>query len=189
MKTWIKQIVLCLSVILFICACSTTAKIWKPYDNITITAGASVNQDANKRASPVQIKIYSLSSRSTFDNLDFDRAFYNAKTLLSDELLSEAEYTVQPSETAEHTVNLTKNTHFIAILAGFIDIDNARWKHVYKVKPHGHYNHSITINENSIIEGKPSITKESIEENVKKGSESIDQANQTKQSIKSLLGK
>jgi len=191
-------------------ACSTTAKVWKPYDDITIEAKSSINPDGKNRSSPIQIKIYELSARSTFDNLDFDRAFYNAKTFLSDELISDAEYTIQPSETITHTVDLQKSAHFIAILAGFIDIDNARWKHVYQVKPYGHYKHRLTISEKDIIAGKieeeieqptqkketfkeekndSSITAEDLEKGVDKGTESLEKANSTKNSLEGLFGK
>jgi type VI secretion system protein VasD len=169
-----------------------TAKVWKPYDEITIEASANVNPDGNNRPSPIQVKIYELSTRSTLDNLDFDRAFYSADTLLSDELLSEAEYTLQPGEIIEHTVPLQKSAKFIAITAGFIDIDNARWKHIYKVKSHGHYNHYITIGEKEIIEGKqkkPSVSKDDLkkgQENIEKGKESADKANETKKSLERL---
>ncbi len=191
-----------------ISGCSTTAKVWKPYDNVTIESSEEINPDSNNRASPIQVKIYELSSRSTFDNLDFDRAFYNAKTLLSDQMLSSAEYTIQPSETIKHKIKLQKNSRFVAILAGFIDIDNSRWKHIYKVKPHGHYNHHISISGKSIIagkveedekeedasptnidqdEGKKSLTLDDVKEGAEKGGEAIEKASSTKQSINGLL--
>lgn len=138
-------------------ACSTAAKVWKPYDKIDIAASDDVNPDGKGDASPIQLKIYELSSRSTFDNLDFERAYNNAKTLLSDELVSEAVITLQPNESIRHTIALNKNTRFVAIIAGFINIDSARWKHVYNVKPFGYYSHEITLNSKGIIAG---ITKE-----------------------------
>ncbi|MGH1485292.1 MAG: type VI secretion system lipoprotein TssJ [Cellvibrionaceae bacterium] len=187
-------------------ACTTaakvTAKVWKPYDEINIETAANVNPDGKNRPSPIQVKIYELSSRSTFDNLDFDRAFYSAKTLLSDQLLSEVEYTIQPGEKVEHTVQLNKKVGFIAITASFIDIDNARWKHIYEVKPHGHYNHHISISEKEIKEGKlkksPSTkdnlkkgkdTIESGKDTIKKGQDSVDKVNETKDSIENLRSK
>lgn len=165
------------ALLMLVSACATTAKVWKPYDAITIAASKSVNPDSNGRASPIQIKIYELTAKSTFENLDFDRAFYQAKTLLSDQLLSEAEYTLQPGETAQHTIKLRKTAAFIAISAGFIDIDNARWRHIYKVKDHGHYKHHINIVEKAISFGKEKEKPENIKENsekIKKGKETLE---------------
>lgn len=200
------------SILVTISACSTTAKVWKPYDDITISAKAYVNPDGSDRSSPIQVKIYELSARSTFDNLDFDRAFYEAKTLLSDQLVSEAEYTIQPSETIKHKVDLKKSAHFIAILAGFIDVDNARWKHIYEVKPYGYHEHQITLTERMIVEGKveqrsttndnkseasdtkeqnggSTLTVDDIEEGVNKGTESLQKANSAKDALQGLFGK
>lgn len=206
----ISYVILFLVILPNLVSCSTTAKVWRPYDNITISAKSSINPDGKSRPSPIQIKIYELSARSTFDNLGFDRAFYDAKTLLSDELISDAEYTVQPSQTIEHTVDLTKSARFIVILAGFIDVDNARWKHVYEVKPYGYYKHQITITEKEIVAGKvekeaeptnnkvevsekeesdSSITVENLEKSVDKGTESLEKANSVKGSLKGLFGK
>lgn len=140
--------------------CSTTAKVWKPYDKIDIAASKEVNLDGKGIASPIQLKIYELSSRSTFDNLDFERAYHNAKTLLSDELISEAIITLQPNESLRHTVNLNKNTRFIAVIAGFVNIDKTRWKHIYEVNPFGYYRHELTINDKGIVAG---ISKEETE--------------------------
>ncbi len=201
-------ICLFMAILTSITGCTTTAKVWKPYDNVTIESSKEINPDSNDRASPVQVKIYELTSRSTFDNLDFDRAFYNAKTLLSDEMVSSAEYTIQPSETIKHKIKLQKNSKFVAILAGFIDIDNSRWKHIYKVKSHGHYNHHISISGKSIIAGKvkedteekddlqenteqdeekKSLTLDDIKEGAEKGGDAIEKASSTKQSINGLL--
>lgn len=141
------------ALLIVISACSTTAKVWQPYDNIDIAASDNVNPDGKGFASPIQIKIYELTSRSTFDNLDFERAYNNAQTLLSDELVSEAVITLQPNESIRHNIALNENTRFIAIIAGFINIDSTRWKHVYDVNPFGYYNHEITLNDKGIIAG------------------------------------
>jgi type VI secretion system protein VasD len=191
--------------LLSLSACTTTgklaAKVWKPYANITVNASDDVNPDKSGRPSPIQVKIYELNSRSTLDNLDFDRAFYSAKTLLSDELVSQHEITLQPGESLKHKVELNKTSKFIAVTASFIDIDNARWKHIYPIKSHGHYNLHINLADKEIQstdsskakdkqpkqekKSKPSISKE----NLQKGADNLKQANETKQSAQGLLSK
>ena len=135
-------------------ACSTTAKVWPPFDKLEITADEGMNPDGKGVPSPMQLKVYELSERETFDNLNFDRAFNQAKSLLSDTLLTEKSLTLQPNVTLKHKIDLNKETQFIAVVAGFIDIDNAQWKHVYAVNPKGYQSHSITVTSNDIIVGK-----------------------------------
>jgi|GEM_PF-904411 len=133
---------------------SVTSRVWTPYDKISMTASKNVNPDGNLRPSPIQVKVFELSSRTTFDNVDFEGLFYQGETLLSDELLSKATFTIQPKETLKHEILLNKQAKFVAILAAYRNIDSARWKHIYKVKPHGHYRHTITLGDNGIIAGK-----------------------------------
>lgn len=178
-------ILLFLLVFMGLSACSMTAKVWKPYDEITVETSARVNPDTQQRPSPIQVKIYELTSRATFDNLDFDRAFHSANTLLSDQLLSEIEYTIQPGESITHTIDLQAGAAFIAIVASFIDIDNARWKHIYKVKDHGHYTHHITISDREIKQGKPAKTLTA--EDLKKGKEALEQAGEIKEAATNLF--
>lgn len=135
-------------------SCATTSKVWKPYDRLSIYASDNLNPDGNKKPSPIQLKVYELSSRTTFDNQDFAGLFNNGQTLLSDELLSSKVLIVQPKEYLEHQINLQEKTKFIAILAAYRNIDEARWKHIYAVKPHGHYKHDISLSANAIIDGK-----------------------------------
>ncbi|MBX2809967.1 MAG: type VI secretion system lipoprotein TssJ [Cellvibrionaceae bacterium] len=177
---------------LFIVGCSVTSKVWEPFDKITITAASAVNLDARQLPSPVQVKIYELSSRATFDNLDFDRAFYNASTFLTGELLSDASYMLQPSETVEHTIKLNRQAGFVAIVAGFIDIDNVRWKYVYPVKSRSYQFHPVTLNLAGVVEGKPEPEddkKPLMLEDVEKGTQALKKTKGAGESLKGLLNK
>lgn len=140
--------------LLSLSSCATTSKVWKPYDRLSIYASDNLNPDGNEKPSPIQLKVYELSSRTTFDNQDFAGLFNNGETLLSDELLSSKILIVQPREFLKHQINLQEKTKFIAILAAYRNIDEARWKHIYAVKPHGHYKHDISLGPNAIIDGK-----------------------------------
>jgi len=140
--------------LLNITGCSVTSRVWPPYDKVLITADKNVNPDINNRPSPVEVKIYELSSRTTFDNLDFDGLFNHPDAQLSDELLSKLVFFLQPNETLKHKIKMQKETSYIAVLAAYRDIDNIRWKHIYKVKSHGHYRHKITLSADGIVAGK-----------------------------------
>lgn len=168
-------------------SCTVTSKVWKPYDKILINTAKDVNQDANGQASPIQIKIYELSSRSTFDNLNFERAFYDAKTFLSDELLSEYDFTLQPKETLEHTINLQKTAKYVAILAGYIDIDNARWKHTYTVKSKSYQSHKITLNTLHIEAGHLDENEEE-NFNLKDTQQKLDTLDETATQVNNIKG-
>lgn len=147
---------------------SVTNRVWKPFDKITLTATDNVNPDIDQRPSPVAVKIYELSSRATIDNLDYARAFGQAKTMLSDELLTEKILILQPKQTVVYEIKPNKNTRFVAVLASYQDINNVKWKHIYKIKPTGHYRHEFTLGRTGIVPGKVIEEKSAPSEPTKK---------------------
>lgn len=147
---------------------AVTNSVWPPYDKIDISANENVNFDLHNRPSPVQVKVYELSSRTTFDNLDFDGLFNHEEAQLKGELLSKTVFFLQPREHLKFKIDLQNKTAFIAILAAYRDIDNSKWKHVYRVKSHGHYRHTITLGSNGIIAGK--VAEDTSKKLLKRGS-------------------
>lgn len=149
----LSRLVILITLVL-ISGCETVSLVWAPYDNIVLVAQPSLNPDINQRPSPIQVKIYELSSRTTFDNLNFEDSFTQGETLLSKELVSSANYTLQPDETIRHKVMLQPETNYIAIIAAYRDIDNAKWKFVYEISPHSHSKHTVTLSKLAILKGK-----------------------------------
>jgi type VI secretion system protein VasD len=142
--------VLSLLVILSLSGCSLAGKIWTPTDHLFFRADKNVNPDINQRPSPIQVKVYELSSRVTFDNLSFEQAFNQGDTLLGDELLSTIQFTIQPGEQNDFIIELQESVNFIAILAAYRHIDNADWKHAYEISPYSHTHHWITLTQSGI---------------------------------------
>jgi type VI secretion lipoprotein, VC_A0113 family len=135
-------------------ACAVNRYVVSPYDKLTLNATNDVNPDHHGRASPITVRVYELSSRTTFDNLDFNAAFNNAGTFLSDELLSSAERVLLPGETARHRVNLNRNARYIAVVAAYRDIDRAKWKLVYPVNGDWYYSHTLTFTSDGVVLGE-----------------------------------
>ncbi len=148
--------------------CTAPNYVWPPYDKITLYANPNVNPDDNNRPSPIRIKIYELAARTTFDNLDFQGLFINGSTLLSDELISEETFVIQPNETLSHKIGLSKAATHIAIVAAYRKIDEARWKHIYPVKSYGYYKHAIEFTNDAIEIKKSERSNKSEEPNEQK---------------------
>jgi|SRR5690625_1801593 len=138
-------------VLLILAGCAFNRHIVAPFAKISLVGSSEMNPDAQGRPSPMSLKIYELSSRSAFDNLDFDTAFYNASTVLSDELLSAAEYVVLPEQQLNHRIRLTKNVRFIAIVAAYRHIDNAKWRLVYPVNENGYHHHEVHLKADAVV--------------------------------------
>ena len=131
--------------------CSVANVVVHPYEKITLTSSKKLNPDINDRPSPIQVKVLHLSSRATFDNLDFEQLFFNADTLLSDELIFEESYTLQPSQVLEKKLPIDKGTQFIAVIAAYRNIDDATWRHITPINDSNYYKHAYEIGENAIV--------------------------------------
>ncbi len=164
----LKWLTICFSFILLLNGCTAPNYVWPAYDKISLYADLDVNPDDNERPSPIQVKVYELAARTTFDNLDFQGLFNNGTAQLSDELISEKTFFIQPNETISHKIELNKSATHIAIVAAYRKIDSARWKYIYPVKSYGYYKHSIEFTSNAVEIRKSERSKHS-EENERSG--------------------
>jgi len=125
----------------------------EPDTNMTLTLAASpdINPDQIGEASPLNVKTYLLSERTTFDNLGFESALDEAGVLLSDQLLSTKEYIFQPKESVQYAIKLGKETKFIAIVAAYRNVDQSRWKLVVPVDSEDPEDHAVNLTRNSVV--------------------------------------
>ncbi len=136
-------------------ACSVTRHVVPPTERLTLIALGDVNPDGQGRPSPVAVRVFQLSRRTTLDNLDFDGAFDNAEVLLGDELLFKENLMLQPGESRELRFPLERDTGYVAIAAGFRQIDGAQWKLVYQVNANWSGRHTVMLTETSVVAGAP----------------------------------
>lgn len=163
--------ILALFVVSGIAGCSSSMKTIKkhipfmePDTNMTLTLAASpdINPDQIGEASPLNVKTYLLSERTTFDNLGFESALDEADVLLSDQLLSTKEYIFLPKESVQYAIKLGKETRFIAIVAAYRNMDQSKWKLVVPVDSEDPEDHAVNLTRNSVVLAK--ITEEDEQE-------------------------
>lgn len=130
--------------------CSMTRAVATPYAAIVLMAGTDVNPDAEGRASPLIVRTYELSARAAFDTLDFDRVWGNAAVVLSDQLLSSQEHVLLPGETKAHRIDLQPNAEYVAVVAAYRHIDQARWKLIYRVSPDWFQRHHVVFSSDAV---------------------------------------
>lgn len=168
--------------------CTVANMAVSPFNKITLVGADDLNPDINGRPSPVQVKVLHLSARTTFDNLSFDELFFNAKTLLSDELLLEQNYTLQPKEKIKEKHPVDKGTRFVAVLAAYRDIDRARWRHITRVSDKHYYSHRFEIGSLAIVPSKTihrKLANKELFDNTVETAEKAETAAESVESIKS----
>jgi type VI secretion system protein VasD len=101
----------------------------------SIKVDARANPDSNGRPSPVVIRVYELKSLAAFNNADFFALFERESEALGGDLVGREEFQLDPGETRPYQRQLQPDTKFIGVVAGFRDIEHARWRESAPVPP------------------------------------------------------
>ncbi|MDN2667785.1 type VI secretion system lipoprotein TssJ [Vibrio sp. 14N.309.X.WAT.E.F5] len=126
-----KRLIL-LSLCLLISACSSSdpAPVVTQY-SLTVKADATVNQYNDDQANPVVVRLYQLTDQQLFKQLPFIDLYNNDLQLLAANLVSKQVLPiVLPSSEQKLTLDINKNTQYIAALVEFADYQNGTTKTV-----------------------------------------------------------
>lgn len=109
-----------------------------------------VNPDHNLRPSPIVIRLFELTTPTVFENAEFFGLYQQPEQVLGSSLLNQEEHEFSPGTQVEHRLLLHPSTQFVALLAGYRDIENANWRLVIPVKPKERNNAKLLVNRLSI---------------------------------------
>ncbi|MDH2432934.1 type VI secretion system lipoprotein TssJ [Pokkaliibacter sp. MBI-7] len=139
-----------LAAVALLSGCSTVNSVVPPSTDLDFKVSKQVNPDPSGRASPLVVRIYELSSRSVFDSQDFFALYDNPDQVLSQDMLSKDELVLEPGSKKTVTLRLDRKTRYIAVMAAFRDIENARWRDVVVADPEGYDDFDVNIEKLSI---------------------------------------
>ncbi|WP_338415416.1 type VI secretion system lipoprotein TssJ [uncultured Sphaerotilus sp.] len=103
--------------------------------NLQISTSADANPDARKRPSPLVLRVYELSGHALFDTADFLALFERDRETLGAEMLGKEEWVMAPGSVRTLERKLAPEVRHLGILAGYRDLERARWRLVVPVKP------------------------------------------------------
>ncbi|MCC4814948.1 type VI secretion system-associated lipoprotein [Vibrio lentus] len=121
-----------LSLCLLIAACSSSDPVPAVTQySLTVKADATVNQYNDDQANPVVVRLYQLTDQQLFKQLPFIDLYNNDLQLLAANLVSKQVLPiVLPSSEQKLTLDINKNTQYIAALVEFADYQNSTTKTV-----------------------------------------------------------
>ncbi|WP_186002306.1 type VI secretion system lipoprotein TssJ [Mycobacterium sp. KBS0706] len=109
---------------------------FKPGDTtITVDAAPGVNPDASNRPSPILVRIYQLKSGAALEQADYFKLAETPQAVLGDTLISSEQMLLTPGKTRTLSVQFDPAAHQIGVVAGFRDIDRAKWRAVESIDP------------------------------------------------------
>ena len=108
-------------------ACGGGAPKATPTRASLVVAG-DVNPDSSGRPSPVVVRLYQLKEQGAFSDAAFFALFDKEPETLGPSLVSREEYELKPGETRSLGLSVAPEAHFLGVIAGYRDINNAKWK-------------------------------------------------------------
>jgi len=94
----------------------------------SLVVAGDVNPDSSGRPSPVVVRLYQLKEEGAFNNAAFFALFDKEQETLGASLIAREEYELKPGETRRLELKVAPEGHFLGVIAGYRDIDNAKWK-------------------------------------------------------------
>jgi len=100
---------------------------------VALDAAASLNPDAEGRASPLVVRVYELTDDSAFAASDFFALWNQEKIVLAATPAKRQEFLLAPGGMATASLKLDPAVQQIGIAAAFRDIRNSNWRVVVPV--------------------------------------------------------
>ena len=94
----------------------------------SIVVAADVNPEPNGRASPIVVRLYQLKEEGAFNNASYFALYDKEQETLGASLISREEYELKPGETRTLDLKVPPEAHFLGVMAGYRDINNAKWR-------------------------------------------------------------
>lgn len=101
----------------------------------SVEADSSINPNDAGEPSPVVVRVYELKSLSGFQQAQFFELLDNDAQKLGADLVSKREFEMKPGDKQNLDRTTSVDTHFIGVIAGFRNIDQATWRASAELMP------------------------------------------------------
>ncbi len=103
---------------------------------VKIIADPDINPTPLGQPAPTLVRIFTLRNDTAFMQADFLSLADQPAATLGDDLLDKREYVMVPRSKQQFAVSLTEEAGFFGIIAGFREIETARWRALSVLEPH-----------------------------------------------------
>ena len=132
-----------------LCAAGCSKKVEAPPPptviNANIVAADGLNPDDSGRPSPIILRVYELKSLGAFEAADFFSLFEDDTTQLGADLTHREEYQLRPGEQKIYRREPPPETQYLAVMAGYRQLNQAVWKASILIPPEQTSQLTITL--------------------------------------------
>jgi type VI secretion system protein VasD len=119
---------------------------------LTLAAGNQLNPNAQRRPSPVVVRVFDLKTPAGFDAATYDGLFEHDRETLAADLVTRDDFTLNPGDGKKLAERkLAPETKVIGIAVGFRDLERAVWRASVPVKPNAKNRISVALDGVTVI--------------------------------------
>ncbi len=143
-----KKLLLSVAAAAILCAVAACSR---PHTDLMVASQLNVNPDFTGRPSPVVVKVYELRRGVAFKQADFQALFDNPMQVLGADVLAADELVFVPGEARTITYLPNPEARFLGIVAGFRQMDRARWRSLRPINADGENIIALELSDASIL--------------------------------------
>ena len=121
-----------------------------PRISMEVASLPNVNPDSSGRPAPIIVKMYEMRSDLAFRQGDFQTLFMEPMKVLGAELVAMDELLFVPGEARVVEYSPMPETRYVGILAGFRQMERAKWRTVLPVDPEAKNPIRIELNDTTL---------------------------------------
>ena len=136
-----------------VAGCSWGDEETEPPDTVaklTLVAVDDLNPNVAGDPSPIVVVLYELAEPQAFDGAQFSQLFYDDGTKLAGEGRARLEFRIEPGQILETTRVLGPGTRHLGFVAGYREIERAKWRIRTEIEPSSTREHVLVIGARSL---------------------------------------
>lgn len=102
---------------------------------LRISATTDVNPDVESRPSPIVLHVLQLTDVEAFNRAEYFSLSRNDAAALGGDVLNKTEIVMKPGDARDVRLELNQQTAYLGFVAGYRDIEHARWRVSEAVRP------------------------------------------------------
>ena len=135
-------------------AANLTATLGARYDYQSVgltTPGGQLNPNAQRRPSPVVVRVFDLKTPATFEAANFDGLFERDRETLAAELVARDEFVLNPGEGKKIERKLAPETKVLGVAVAFRELERATWRTTVALKPNAKNRINVALDGVTVI--------------------------------------
>ena len=150
-----RRVVLIVSALSTLAACGMFGGSKEPKETtleMTLAAGGQLNPNAQRRPSPVVVRVFDLKTPAGFDAATYEGLFEHDKETLAADLVAREDFTLNPGEGKKLPERkLGPEIKVIGVAVGFRELERAVWRATVPVKANAKNRISVALDGVTVI--------------------------------------